>query len=165
MSLLEFLPWFSLPFGSEDRLSPVVAKHVTPVLSLVLALNAIYLLTAVAVYLLLWPSVMFFHPKYLPRSRLRSSPQLHTELQQSLFSATVLGLLVYPVLCAQYGRFAPSEQPGWSNLNLKTLAAVWFACDVVGYAVHRLFHSIQTLYELIHSGAHQWVGELPYLHL
>lgn len=159
MSLLDFLPQFSLPFGIEHLLSPAVAKHVAPVASLVFTFVAVYMTTAAAVYMLLWPSIMFFHPKYLPRSRLRASPQLHTELQQSLYGASILALLVYPILYAQRGLFAPAEHLGWSEASLKTVAAVWFACDVAGYIVHRFFHSIPALYELVHSGAHQWIGK------
>ncbi|KAF8597186.1 hypothetical protein BDV93DRAFT_562584 [Ceratobasidium sp. AG-I] len=162
MSLLELFPQFSLPVGLEHLLSPVIAEHVVPVLSLIFALIAIYLSTAAAIYTFLWPSVMFFHPKYLPRSRLRSSPQLHAELQQSLYSACVLALLTYPILYAQHGRFVPPEQAGRSDVNLKTLAAVWFACDVVGYTVHRFFHLIPALYEVLHSGAHQWIAPTPF---
>lgn len=165
MSLLDYLPPFSLPFGVENLLSPAIAKHAAPVLSLVCAFVAVYLTTAVAMYMLLWPSVMFFHPKYLPRSRLRASPQLHTELQQSLYGASVLALLVYPVLHVQHGRFAPSEKLDQTETSLKTVAAVWFASDVAGYVVHRFFHSMPALYELLHSGAHQWIGQKSALSL
>jgi sterol desaturase/sphingolipid hydroxylase (fatty acid hydroxylase superfamily) len=159
MSLLDILPEISLPAVLQRLLPPNAVRHLQPMIALTTSAVTVYLLTAVALYTLLWPKVLFFHPKYLPRSRLRTVPQVYTELIDSLANIIMVAIMSYPILYAQRGHFVPTDVSVPSSTNVQLAAAVWFACDIVGYIVHRILHSNSILFEYLHKNAHQWPGK------